>query len=364
MIIRCSGLSRVMSCPGSKLMKDLPEDTGNEAAKEGTAAGELLEAMLAQRTVKPNVPAQASNGVYFNDEMYSYLAPCAERLLERQVDVRCEVRIDWQTTSGITIRGQYDMCYEIGDTLYVEDLKYGYGIVEVKENWQLLGYAIGEIYRQGRVFDKIVFRIFQPRPHHKDGVLREWSIDYNTLLKYHQMINEKISLLTSGEAYLETGPHCRYCPAAGERCQAFNNAFYNTVDVSLAEVNQDGLTDVEIASQLDVLKRAENILKIKKESLEQLGVARIRQGRLIPGYTVDQTYSKRYWKKHISPSVIETMTGIEVTETVLKSPHKCKQLGVPKELVESFSERFANKTTLKKQDTTELGNKIFNKGEE
>jgi len=173
MEIRCSGLARPMVCPGYAFL-ELPKSPGNEAAKEGTAAGEYLERLLTDLPVGE----VASNGVYFDDDMKFYLTPIYEDIMVRSAKrpekVLCEERIDWQTRSGIWIRGQYDASF-IDDegNLCVEDLKYGWGIVEVRENWQLLGYAIGEVIRRGQAFDKISLKIHQPRPHHEDGETRE-----------------------------------------------------------------------------------------------------------------------------------------------------------------------------------------------
>jgi len=150
MEIRCSKLARPMVCAGFMFL-DTPEPEAGEAGKEGTAAGEYLEAML---TGKP-IGISASNGVYITDDMKFYLTPIAQDVISRAASpILCEQRIDWQTQSGIWIRGRYDMAFvDKQGRLCIEDLKYGWGIVEVKENWQLIGYAIGVQRRKlGRQF--------------------------------------------------------------------------------------------------------------------------------------------------------------------------------------------------------------------
>src|SRR5690606_11190876 len=116
--------------------------------QEGTACGELLERLL----TRPNdpIPAQARNGWYFDSDMRFHIDPIIEEInSNRQSEVLCEQRIDWRTRSGILIRGSYDISFVRNDALYIDDLKYGWGIVEVKPNWQLLAYAIGEVMRRG-----------------------------------------------------------------------------------------------------------------------------------------------------------------------------------------------------------------------
>lgn len=362
--IRCSSLARTMQCAGFNQLTDLFYGPTNDAAKQGTAAGELLEAMLTQRTITPAVNFQATNGVYFDEEMKMNLTPFAEELIERVPEILCEQRIDWVSESGVKIRGQYDMGYVIGDTLHIDDLKYGYGIIEPKDNWQLLGYAIGEVIRRGRAFNEIVLRIFQPRPRHEEGPLREWRLSYNELLTYKAKIDAQLLKVAQGDKELVTGSSCRYCPAAPERCPAINRAVYNSVDVVLSDFTQDTLTDNDISRELTTLERIADILKIKKDSLEQLSISRIRNGGLIPTYVVQESYGNRYWKKHVTPEALEAITGMDLSVKAILSPAKCEKLGVPKEITESLTERWSRGAKLVKRDMNKMANKIFNnKGE-
>jgi len=152
MHVRCSGLARPMVCAGYAFL-DLPRSSTNPAAEQGTAAGEYLEKLLTNRPMG----STASNGVYFDDDMKFYTTPIYEDVMSRAADqVLCETRIDWETSSGIMIKGQYDIAFvDKEGRLCIEDLKYGWGIVEVKENWQLLGYAIGEVIKRGKPFQEI-----------------------------------------------------------------------------------------------------------------------------------------------------------------------------------------------------------------
>jgi hypothetical protein len=272
--------------------------------------------------------------------------------------VHCEQRIDWQTRSGIWIRGQYDISFVREGRLYIDDAKYGWGIVEVKPNWQLLGYAIGEVIRRGIAFDQIVLRIHQPRPHHEDGPTREWVLSYAELLGYKEQIEERMEQLAAGFRELQTGKQCKYCPASGEACPAFNRLFYRALEVSY-QFTQDSIDETELARQLDHVSRAEEVLKIKKSSLEELAVSRIKNGKLIPGYLTEARYGDRKWKPGISPDVIKAMTGKDVVEQTMLSPAKTERLGIPKKFVDKFTDRYMLGQKLVKKDATAVGNKIF-----
>ena len=346
-----------MTCAGS-LFFDLPPQPTNPAAEEGTAAGEFLAHLL----TKPlsTAPTRATNGRDIDSEMHFFIKPIAEEIASRAQDgILCEQRIDWKTRSGILISGSYDISYVHAGKLYIEDLKYGYGIVEVKENWQLIAYAIGEVIRRNQYFDRIVMKIQQPRPHHEDGPAREWEITYEQLLEYKEQIEKRMDQIAAGFSELVTSSKCKYCPATAEACTAFNRAVFHGIDHVLSHASQDKITEKEIAHQLDLLDRTTEILKIKYDSLKQLAVDRMNNGGLIPGYMSEPSYGDRKWKKEVSPEVIKTLTGKDITETIMLSPAKAEKVGVPKDLVKNFVDRHFIGNKLVRKDVTALGNKIF-----
>lgn len=344
-----------MVCPGYVFM-DLPPSPTNEAAEQGTAAGEYLERLL----LNTPLGVQAPNGVYFDDDMKFFTTPIAEDCKSRAATpILCEQRIDWQTRSGIFIRGQYDICFvDQEGRLCIEDLKYGWGIVEVKENWQLLGYAIGEVIRRGQPFEYISFKIHQPRPHHEDGTTREWVLTYDELLEYKEKIEKRMQEIADGVNTLQTSKSCKYCEAVAESCPAFNRLFYRAIEVS-TEFIQDNINEDELSRQLDIITRAEEVIKIKKDSLFELGSNRIKEGKIIPNYVQEFKYSNREWKNGVSPESIEMMTGKKVVEKTFMSPAKAEKMGVSKELVKQLTTKRNTGIKLVKKDSTDIGNKIF-----
>lgn len=353
--VRCSQLARPMVCAGFLSFEDLPVSESNDAAKEGTAAGEYLERILTGQEIS----AQARNGVYFDEDMKFYTTPIAEEiLLNKDSEVNCEQRIDWQTRSGIWIRGSYDISFIREGNLYIDDLKYGWGIVEVEKNWQLLGYAIGEVIRRGMAFPQIILRIHQPRPHHELGSTREWKLSYTQLLDYKEQIEARMDQLANGDKTLTTSKNCKYCPAAGEACVAFNKLFYRGIEVS-HEFMQDQIDEKEVARQLDQVNRAVEVLDIKKRSLEELAVNRIKAGKIIPGYATEASYGDRKWKSGISPEHIEILTGKKIVEEKMMSPAKAEKMGIPKEFINKLVDRYFKGQNLVKKDHAKLAEQYF-----
>ena len=355
--IHCSKLSRPMTCAGSLFFDQTTIQEVSDTAKEGTAAGELLALYLNN---SQNIPLQATNGIPFDNDMKFYMGEIAWQIEGKaETKVLCETKIDWKTRSGIWIKGKYDVSFVVGNTLYVDDLKYGWGLVEAKENWQLLGYAIGEVIRRQTAFEKIVMRIHQPRPHHEDGPTREWVITYEELLGFKEQIESRMDKISKGFDELVTGPQCRYCVPTRGNCTAFNRSFYSTLDYVLSDFRDDTVDEKRIGQELDLLERATEILKIKNESMKQLAVEKIRSGKLIPGYACEDSLGDRKWKAEVSPLVIETLTGKDITEKVMLSPAKAEKIGVPKDLIATLVDRAFLGQKLKRYDANKQGNKIF-----
>lgn len=357
--IHCSGLARPMTCMGS-LFFELPKQEGGTAAAEGTAAGEFLQHLLEGKLA----PSHAKNGVFFDQDMRFYAECTAKEIQSKaQSKVLCETQIDWRTRSGIWIKGKYDASFVREGALYIDDLKYGWNIVDAENNWQLIGYAIGEILRRNEYFETIVMRIHQPRPHHEDGSIREWGVSYDQLLALKEQIEKKCEQIASGMSELVTSSKCKYCPAAPSACTAFNRSFFASVDYVLHHVFQDDITEKEVTFQLDLLSRVNDVLKIKSDSLHQLAIDRIKQGKVIPDYAIESSYGNREWKKEVSPEVIQMLTGFDVTSKSMLSPAKCEKLGISEELIANFTERFFKGQKLKYSNHSKLGDKIFGKKE-
>lgn len=360
---RCSGLARVMACAGSLGFKNLPDEESSEPAKQGTAFGEYAQALM--ETGKPPLQPVASNGVNFDQEMDFYARPHVADMqanLAEGTHIVCEQRIDWKTESGIVIRGQPDAAYEDREgALCIDDFKYGWGIVEVTKNWQLLGYAIGEMIRRQKAYAVIKLRIRQPRPHHEDGDTRTWVLKYHDLLEYKAMIEARMMQIASGHNELQTSKLCKYCPAGGV-CPALSKAAYNAIEMS-QHFMQDDITNEVISVQLDQVSRAMELLKIRQDSLQALAVDRVKKGGIVPNYVLDASYSDRKWKSGISPETIEKLTGKKIVETSMMSPAKAEKAGVPKKFVNALVDRHFIKNNLVRKDISAQANKLFGKPE-
>ena len=353
--IRCSSLHRPMHCLGYLSLENLVKEEAGQPAKDGTAIGELLSEMIRQRTDSPKIGTTASNGTFLDQDMWFYARDTYNTILQRAQGnlIETEERIDWMTPAGITIRGQFDISYVVNNTLYIEDLKYGYGIVEVKDNWQLIGYAIGQCQRLNNKYnwqpEYISFTIHQPRPYHEEGRVRTHVVHFARLLEYYNQICNRMQEYVTGARTLSTGKSCKYCDAAST-CPALNRSANKAIDTVMSEWTEKPLTNEEVAEQYELLQRASELLEIRLKSIEQLAISRIQANQIIPGYAFEMTYGDRKWKQNVTPESIKALTGIDIVKTDVMSPNQAEKAGVSKKLTAALTEKPAKGTKLVKKD--------------
>ena len=112
------------------------------------------------------------------------------------------------------------------------------------------------------------------------------------------------------------------------------------------------------------MERASELLYIRKDSLTELAINRIKGGKVVPNYSIETSFGNRTWKKSVSPDVLEMLTGKVVTEKKLLSPAKIEKLGVDKKFIASLTERYNKGSKVKRVDTNAMADRIFNnKGE-
>jgi hypothetical protein len=315
-----------MACPGSAAYAaQLPDSPSSEAAKEGTAAHEAAELVLTGRvgSLEELIDRRMSNGVYVTDEMVERLNTYVSLIPQgAAIEISGEHLGLFNGTPDAT---WFD---ETTNQLYVCDLKYGWSIVEPSNNWQLIAYAI---IAGGERFATVSLTIVQPRPYHPDGPVRTWTISGEELQHYAAQLRDTLSNLPST---LNSGSHCRYCPAL-TLCPAAREAAYNSVDVAHSGGALDPEDKSGVAIQLDQLERAAEIIKQRREALEEVAIA--KGG--VPGWGVEPSIGRRDWSPGLTPDTVAAMTGADITETRLVTPAQAEKRGVPRDIIDTLTYR-------------------------
>ena len=325
-------------------------DEETDASREGDLAHAYLRSLLFPHggdIVAPTVPP----------DMAAYIAPVAEhiRIMSGSAAVASEqvVRMPsvhpemWGTCDAYSI----DLATK---TIRVWDLKYGWGVVEAYENWQLLSYAAG-------LYDLIpndaaswVFELYvaQPRPWHREGTIRLWRLSAPALSNHVRHLRQAAEEAMGDNARTVTGPWCKHCEAR-HVCPALRLAAADVIDVAAGN-QPDLLPPDTIGIELTILNRAADVLKARLAGLEALSMSLLRKGQTIPGWGIEHAPGREKWM--IPEAQVVAMSGLVGTALAAPvkaiTPKQAREAGVDPALIAPFVDRIPGKATLAPVDAS------------
>lgn len=223
-VLSASGSHRWLNCTPSARLELEFENTGSEAAREGTAAHALCEHKL-KRALHMRSRRPASD--YDSDEMEectdAYVDFVMEQyetakqvcedpviLIEQRLDFSCYVPDGFGTGDCLIISD---------DRLHIIDFKYGMGVlVKAEDNPQMKLYALGALAVYDALYDirEVSMTIFQPR---RENV-STWTIPVEDLKAWAENeLKPRAKMAYDGEGEYLPGEWCTFCRAA-VRCRA------------------------------------------------------------------------------------------------------------------------------------------------
>ena len=223
-VLSASGSHRWLNCTPSARLELEFENTGSEAAREGTAAHALCEHKLKRalhmRSRRPvsdydSDEMEECTDTYVDFVMEQYEAAkqvCEDPviLIEQRLDFSCYVPDGFGTGD----------CLIISDNrLHIIDFKYGMGVlVEAEGNPQMKLYALGALAVYDALYDirEVSMTIFQPR---RENV-STWTIPVEDLKAWAENeLKPRAKMAYDGEGEYLPGEWCTFCRAA-VRCRA------------------------------------------------------------------------------------------------------------------------------------------------
>ena len=364
--ITATDLPRLMGCNGSLLMKGLEKpviESDNTVKDEGNAADWLVsEVHKGEHIAEEFVDRKAPNGHYIDAVMVEHLEEYLDNVLSNKIYDERFSFIEHNTSHGCVdwqINGRADSVFydAVENKLFIDDLKYGWKIVEPEMNWTLISHALGFWFQNpGMKLASITFSIYQPRPYHAEGRVRSWTIDGEKLIELYNQINQTLS---NPSNILQTGEHCYKCPAllAGA-CPAANKAKYNAIEAS-EQAFVDTIDNDTLSFQLDHLKRTREVLKQVEDAYKELAIHRVKKGRPVKNYSIETELANTSWKKHATVDMIAAMSGKDVSNKALITPNQAKKAGVSEELVAVLTERRKKGLKLVRVDANTKAQRYF-----
>lgn len=223
-VLSASGSHRWLNCTPSARLELEFENTGSEAAREGTAAHALcdhkLKRALHMRSRRPvsdydSNEMEECTDAYVDFVMEQYEAAkqvCEDPviLIEQRLDFSCYVPDGFGTGDCLIISD---------DRLHIINFKYGMGVlVEAEDNPQMKLYALGALAVYDALYDirEVSMTIFQPR---RENV-STWTIPVEDLKAWAENeLKPRAKMAYDGKGEYLPGEWCTFCRAA-VRCRA------------------------------------------------------------------------------------------------------------------------------------------------
>lgn len=335
--LRPSNAWRWSNCAAAPIFESrVPPQPDSDAAREGTAAAWVAECVLkgdAHSAEDMNGETHA-NGWLVTPEMVYYVQGYIDLIKSRGGVTTAEQFVRLTDFIAGTLDSSTSLS---GATLFVDDLKYGFRIVEIFENPQLIIYGAAELMRLGNPasITSVQLGIYQPRAFHPDGIYRTWRLTVDQLFDQARRLIEAGTRCQDPQPVATPGRHCFEC-AAATSCAALAHTLYSGFHI-VSNPHQRKMNGAEIAAELDFLALLAKMLDARKTAVESEGETRIRSGEHIPGYHVEERKGDRRFAW--SPSAIEAFTGVKAVKEVPITPAALEREGVPPDLVNALAVR-------------------------
>lgn len=345
MILRPSSAHLWINCAGyPRLSATLPPEAPSDPAREGTCAAWVAEMVLTGQAATPTalIGQAHENGWVVDRAMANHIHGYIDVLRSHGGTVYAEQRV----VLNALVQGTPDAAAVCDNgTLHVDDLKYGFEIVEPSTP-QVRIYA-GALYRAliaaGVAVNRIQLGIYQPRAAHPSGIYRTRSMTVQELQADIAMIEAAAQATQSDTAMCRAGEHCRRCDAAG-KCFAVAHEVYRAV-TQMLPAQERHLTATEMAEELAFLELAEAMFKGRRDAITAEAEARIIRGEHIPGWHIEQGYGQRRWK--FDAKTIHMLTGVDPTAGKMVTPAELERQGADPKLLASLTETPRTKAKLK-----------------
>jgi len=352
-----SDAGRWSKCPGSVVMGEaIPElPDAADHGKEGTAAHWVAAEVLSAVGTGGAHPAAnylgttAPNGAIITLEMIEAVDMYVNEvlgLMSAGVNPRIEFKVSMRCIHPEHAYGTADavLADGVNSTLFVRDFKYGWGLVDVRDNPQLLLYAVGAleaIHAQGNPVPEYVdMGVVQPRPYHPLGKVRSWRIPTAEISDHVARLATAATEAMGPSPRTIAREHCKHC-SARHACPALSAATYDVIEwVDAAQpMNLNG---PQIGKQLTELKLARELLEARITGLEAQAAAIIKSGKPVNGWALRPGRRKTVWAKSVEEVLaLGRLMGVDLSKqgaiTVKQAEAKAKAAGLSKEAVAAIS---------------------------
>lgn len=326
-----SSAHRWMECPGSVALNAMAPRTDTKHSREGTFAHEVAEKALRKSCSAFDLIGMSNGEFQCDKEMAEHV--------QTYLDVVNSLRRSRRsllTIESKVFHAEYSEIFGTADAVLIDrgdfhvvDLKYGAGVlVDVRENAQLLTYAVCAMHTHVQVLDTVTMHIVQPR-HQFGGHVSE-TISARELIEWdEEVLRPAAQRVLDGDDELVPGSkQCNWCavkatcPALNKKALAEAKDIFDAHPVEGADFNPELLDDTELAKALQMFPLLEQWIKAVKEHAHK----RASDGHEIPGYRLTPKRGHRQWSDPEAAKLYLEMMGVDPhVEAKLISPAQAEK---------------------------------------
>lgn len=346
-----------------------PEDASSPEAREGTAAHWALAEVLNGRAVAAG--QLTPDSFILTDEMveaaaevlrwvHTLIAKHGGEVPQMFVEQWMQIERVHPECSGTTDLALY---FPIARVLYVIDYKFGFGWVEVFENWQLLCYLAGMLQLlniSGTDNDAVgvVLGVIQPRAFHPDGTIRTWETTATAARPYIVQLGEAARRALEPEALCTVNDTCDRCDAR-HACPALQGAGLQAMDYAKRAVPFD-LPPHALGLELAHVRAAIKALEARETGLAGQAESLIKGGTRVPFWSIESKPGKLTWtvpKAEVIALGKLIGTDLRKPDDVV-TPTQARDAGLDVNILAAYTERPNGAAKLVLQDDA-TARKIF-----
>lgn len=340
------------------------EQPTTDAAREGQAAAWVAEVVLSGNALRAfDLDGEThESGWLVDTNMCSHVQGYVDKVQARGGRIEAEKFVRLNEFIGGTLDSA--AMFVEDRKLYVDDLKFGYGIVEPTTP-QIVIYAEAlcrELESQGDNIDTVILGIYQPRANHPDGIHRTRFISREELAQEAEKIIQRGHDAQHPNSVATPGDHCKHCPAATS-CEALGKTLLNVAEIIESQRRSD-MTASQLAVEGDFLEQFGKLYEARRAAWEAETEHRIANSEFVPGWAMQSGSGRRRFKTGVTPETIKALTGINPTKEVNKSPAEIEKDGnaATKKVVKFLAETPPTKRKLKRAGKNTVAKQFETKG--
>ena len=335
-----------VECPASVgLQCAYPATSSTSAADEGTLAHAAINTRLTTGEWPVGIDVEMRDHCQAFVSLIEAENPNSKVMVETRVAAPSVHPDLWGTCDAYAIDG-------LKTTVRVYDFKYGWGIVEAVDNWQLICYALA-IGETNSINPEWTYElnIVQPRPYHRSGAVRRWTMTGAELDGWGRWVRDAAAECTGATPRAVAGPHCKFC-SARHVCPALRTEGFDALQQA-AVATPTELPVEALGQELLILTRAAELLEYRITALQAEVLVGLKRGEKIPHWTVEHAPGRLEWVKGADEIIaLGEIMGLQLARKPdVITPTQAKKAGMTAEMLAVYSERKPGTAKLVPMDT-------------